>query len=96
MRNVFLVSYDISCPKRWRKVYKILLGAGDALHYSVFQCSLSSQERVLLLEKLLPVIHRDEDRLLLANLGPVGESANDRVEYIGAPRETPSTGPLIV
>lgn len=97
MRNVYLVSYDVADQKRWRAIYKLMLGAGDPLHYSVFRCELSAKERVLFLEKLLQAMHQKEDRVMLADLGPIGPVADDRVEFYGAePRTLPDRGALIV
>jgi CRISPR-associated protein Cas2 len=35
-RHWYLVCYDIRCPKRWRKAYKLIEGYGDRLQYSIF------------------------------------------------------------
>lgn len=66
-RNWYLVCYDIRCPKRWRKAYKLLQGYGESLQYSIFRCWLSQRDREKLrwqLEKILTA----EDNLLLAGL----------------------------
>jgi len=97
MRRCYLISYDITEPKRWRKVYKLMMGAGDPLQYSVFRCELSAAERILLLEKLMPAINQGEDRIMMADLGPVNSDADDRVEFFGAPPlVTPTRGAVIV
>ena len=36
----YLVTYDVSCPKRWRRVYRLLQGYGDWMQLSVFRCRL--------------------------------------------------------
>ena len=41
MRHNYVVTYDISDPKRLRKVYKMMLGYGEHLQLSVFQCELN-------------------------------------------------------
>ncbi len=97
MRHLYLISYDIACPKRWRQVYKIVNGFGDAVHYSVFSCCLSKPERILLLEQLLPVMNQNEDRLMVADLGPADSCAMNRVEFYGTPpRNLSSPSPVIV
>jgi len=66
-KNWYLVCYDIRCPKRWRKTYKLLQGYGDRLQYSMFRCWLSQRDREKLrweLEKVLA----SEDSLLLIRL----------------------------
>lgn len=91
MRGRYLVSYDISEPKRWRKVYRALRGFGDAVHYSVFSCDLSPVERVMLTSKLTGLIHHEEDRVMIAYLGPVDGRVKERLEVMGRPGQT---GPL--
>jgi CRISPR-associated protein Cas2 len=99
MRHAFIVCYDISHPKRWRKVYRHLLGVGDPVQYSVFRCELSRSEKVLLLEKLVAVMHQGEDRVMFVQLGPAGEerTGEQRIETWGKPlMEMPPRGPMIV
>lgn len=71
MRNSFIVTYDICDPKRLRRVFRICQDYGNHLQYSVFECDLSSQERVELETKLKEVIHHDDDQVLFIGLGPV-------------------------
>jgi CRISPR-associated protein Cas2 len=66
-KNWYLVCYDIRCPKRWRKAYKLLQGYGESVQLSIFRCALSQRDREKLrwqLEKILAA----EDSLLLAGL----------------------------
>jgi len=63
----YVVCYDITEPKRWRKVYKLLNGYGRRLQYSIFRCRLTARGMEKLrweLEKLLTA----EDRLLILTL----------------------------
>lgn len=86
MRNSFIISYDISHPKRWRRVYRILMGVGDPIQFSVFRCELSRSEKVILLEKLYPELNQNEDRVLVVDLGPANsDCTEDRVECWGKP-----------
>lgn len=87
MRNGYVICYDISEPKRWRIVYKHLMGVGDPVQYSVFRCDLSKSEKIILEEKLLPAMNQCEDRLMFINLGPAdgNYSGADRLECIGKP-----------
>ena len=39
----FVICYDISSPKVWRKVYKILRSYGIRTQYSVFETTLSEE-----------------------------------------------------
>ncbi|HEU4733915.1 MAG TPA: CRISPR-associated endonuclease Cas2 [Kofleriaceae bacterium] len=64
-----LVCYDIREPARWRKVYKVVRGAGTHVQYSIFRCRLDDRE----LEKLrweLSRVMAPEDALLVVDLCP--------------------------
>ena len=78
MRNTYIVSYDISDPKRLRRVFKTLRNWGDHLQYSVFECQLNRTDLVRLRAQLTEIIHHDDDQVLLVDLGP-SEGRGDRV-----------------
>ena len=64
-----LICYDIREPARWRKVYKLVRGAGTHVQYSIFRCRLSDRE----VEKLrweLSRVMAPEDALLVVDLCP--------------------------
>lgn len=77
MRYTYIVSYDIADPKRLRRVFRACQDYGNHLQYSVFECDLSSTERVELETKLGSIIHHGEDQVLFISLGPA-ESRGDR------------------
>ena len=83
MRTCYIVAYDISDPKRLRRVYRTMRGYGDPLQYSVFRCILSPSERVLLIEALTPIINHREDQVLFINLGPADGRAHVSIETLG-------------
>ena len=77
MRHTYVVTYDISNPKRLRKVYKLMLGWGDHLQLSVFQCELNERELIELRAELAKIISHVEDQVLFVDIGLVeGRSAN--------------------
>lgn len=39
--HLYIVTYDIRDPKRWRRVFKIMNGYGEWVQLSVFQCRMS-------------------------------------------------------
>ncbi len=88
MRARYMVSYDISDQKRWRKVYRTMRGYGEPLHYSVFRCDLSASEYVLLLEALTRVIHHEEDRVVLVHIGPSRGRTDERIQSLGRPGQS--------
>lgn len=70
MRASYLVCYDIGDPKRWRKIHKLMLAYGEPLQLSVFLCRLSPVEFEEMLGRVLAELHRTEDALAVADLGP--------------------------
>jgi CRISPR-associated protein Cas2 len=70
MRSSYLVCYDISDPKRWRKIHKLMLAYGEPLQLSVFLCRLAPLEFEQMRGRVLAELHRTEDALAIANLGP--------------------------
>jgi CRISPR-associated protein Cas2 len=82
MRNVYIVSYDISDPKRLRDVYRAMKGFGESYQYSVFYCKLSQKEKILLMGKLNELINHDADRVLIINLGTNGGDLERRIECL--------------
>jgi len=43
--RLFIVAYDISDQRRWRRVFKAMHGYGEWIQLSVFQCRLSRRRR---------------------------------------------------
>jgi CRISPR-associated protein Cas2 len=91
MKHIYLICYDVGDPKRLRKVYKTLQGAGESLQYSVFRCELSREERQKLIESLWEILNLAEDRLLVANLGLSDTRGVDCLQYWGIQREEPNS-----
>ena len=69
MRHSFIVTYDICDPKRLRKVFKLCKGYGVHLQFSVFECDLSSIEKIAMETQLREIIHSGEDQILFIDLG---------------------------
>lgn len=66
----YLVSYDISNPKRLRRVARTMEGFGSRLQYSVFECPLDDMRLALLKAELQPLLKHDEDQVFFVSLGP--------------------------
>lgn len=95
VRNTFLVTYDISNDLRLRRVHKTMLGFGDHLQYSVFECQFTQTDLVRCRHALGKVIHRKDDQVLFVDLGPA-EGRGDRViTALGRPY-APIDAPCIV
>ena len=82
-RTRYLVSYDISHPKRLRRVAKTCEGFGSRLQYSVFECPLDDLRFQKLRAELDGIIHHDEDQILFIALGPENSTNVFRIEALG-------------
>lgn len=96
MRNVYIIAYDISEPKRYRQIYKAMCGAGDSLQYSVFRCELSQVELQQLKSDMWPQLNLAEDRVMIVDLGPAEGRGDDCIDFWGNPRVTPADRSAIV
>ena len=70
MRRLYLVTYDVCEPRRLRKMFKAMQGFGEHLQLSVFQCDLTPIDRIQMQAALEAIIDRDEDKVLIIDLGP--------------------------
>ena len=82
-RNRYLVSYDVSNEKRLRRMFTTMRGFGDAFHYSIFLCDLSAKERVFMVGAIKEVINQKEDRVFIADMGPVEGRGSDCIQVLG-------------
>jgi CRISPR-associated protein Cas2 len=83
MRIRYIVSYDISHPKRLRLVHKTMLGYGEPLQYSVFCCDLSASARIMLIAALNEIIDHRQDQVMLIDIGPADGRGTQSIETIG-------------
>ena len=91
----YLVSYDISDPKRLRKVARSLEGFGTRLQYSVFECPLDDLRLAKLKAVLHPLLDHEEDQVLFVSLGPSSSDASLIIEAMGLPYEVRSRVTII-
>ena len=63
----YVICYDITEPKRWKKVYTRLQGYGRRLQYSIFRCRLTKIEVEKLRWELEKELSKD-DKLLILNV----------------------------
>lgn len=80
--HVYVVTYDVADPKRWRRVHRLMRGYGRWLQLSVFQCRLDGGRRAELAMALEAVIVAQEDHVLILDLGPA-DDVTLAVESIG-------------
>ncbi len=96
MRQTYIVSYDVSNPKRLRKVYKLMRGYGDHLQLSVFRCDLNGRELLELRAKVGALIHHREDQVLLVDVGPAEGRGSVSLKAIGRPMAPVHTRAIVV
>ncbi|WP_298943926.1 CRISPR-associated endonuclease Cas2 [uncultured Psychromonas sp.] len=63
-KPIWLISYDVSCVKRLRKIHKICSSEGWALQKSVYLFCINKAERLSLCAQLNDILNEKEDRLL--------------------------------
>ena len=69
-RTLFLVCYDISCPRRLYRVHKFLLGYKVGGQKSFFECWLTVGELLEVRRTLAALINPAEDRVHIFQLDP--------------------------
>lgn len=82
MEHLYVVTYDISSPRRWRRVFKIMEGYGDWLQLSVFQCRLGRMRLLELEAELVEAMNQAEDHVIMLDLGPL-EGVTPKVKSLG-------------
>ncbi len=92
-RRRFLVAYDISDPKRLRRVCKSMEAYGDRLQYSVFIADLSPSELVHARAEVEAAMLMTEDSVVIVDLGEVADA---RFVFLGRRRGLPTPGPRVV
>lgn len=95
MRQAFIVTYDVSDPKRLRKVFKTMQGYGEHLQLSVFRCELNARELVELRAKLARIIHHDLDQVLFVDMGPAEGRGRDAIRALGQAYVPPDRRALV-
>jgi CRISPR-associated protein Cas2 len=93
--NLYIVAYDISDPRRWRRVFRLMNGYGEWVQLSVFQCRLTRRRRIELKFALGEIIDHAQDHVVILDLGPA-EGIRPRVESLGKPFTVVERGPVIV
>jgi CRISPR-associated protein Cas2 len=93
--NLYIVAYDISDPRRWRRVFRLMNGYGEWVQLSVFQCRLSRRRRIELKFALGEIIDHAQDHVVILDLRPAA-GIRLRVESLGKPFTVVERGPVIV
>jgi len=93
--HLYIVVYDISDPKRWRRVFRLMNGYGEWLQLSVFQCRLTARQHAELIALLDGIIHNGEDHVALLDLG-LAEGVVPRVVSLGKSFTPVAREPVII
>lgn len=93
--HLYIVTYDISDQKRWRRVFRLMKGYGEWLQLSVFQCRLSRRRHADLVATLDELIVDDHDHVLMLDLGPA-EKIDPRIISLGKGFDSIQREPVIV
>jgi CRISPR-associated protein Cas2 len=93
--HLYIVTYDIADPKRWRRVFRLMEGFGEWLQLSVFQCRLSAQKHAELIALLDGIIHHDDDHIILMDVG-LADQVAPRMVSLGKAYSPLERGPVVV
>ncbi|GKT07588.1 CRISPR-associated endonuclease Cas2 [Desulforhabdus sp. TSK] len=82
MDHLYIVSYDVRNPRRWKRLFQTMHGFGDWLQLSVFQCRLDKIRKLRLEASIREIVNSREDHVLIMDLGPA-DSVTPKVSSIG-------------
>ncbi len=89
----YLVAYDISDPKRLRKVAQTCEDFGYRRQYSVFLCRLSAHDLVRLKSRLYDIIDLQADQVLFI---PLCARCVQGIEALGRPTEAHDARDVVI
>ncbi|MDR3214563.1 MAG: CRISPR-associated endonuclease Cas2 [Azoarcus sp.] len=84
-RTLYLVCYDIACPKRLYRVRRFLLGYKVGGQKSFFECWLTAGELSIVRKGMLERMNLDEDRAHIFQLDP-----RQHIQRFGTATATPN------
>lgn len=93
MKRNYLVGYDISEPKRLRKVAKIVSGFGSRVQYSFYHCFMSNAQKKRMKILLEKEIIENEDQVIIL---PVTNNQLKEMEFIGFKIQLQNEGIIII
>ncbi len=93
--TLYIISYDIADPKRWRRIFRLMEGYGEWLQLSVFQARLSQRRHAELRVAIEGIIRQGEDHVLILELGPA-DAIRPAVESLGKTFDKVERKPVIV
>ena len=91
----YVVTYDISDPKRWKRLYNLMKSFGEHVQLSVFRCDLEPMQMVRLKGQLEEIIKHEEDQVILVDLGPSTQDVIQEIQVLGRPKIFHLPGPTV-
>lgn len=88
-RRRFLITYDVSSDRRRSRIFDTLRDHGDHAQFSVFFCELNDRELAHLRSQLAEWVHRDEDQILILDLGLAESPLEHGLETLGKGYQPP-------
>jgi CRISPR-associated protein Cas2 len=89
----WIVAYDISNPKRLRKVATCCEDFGVRKQFSVFLCRLSAADFVRLRSRLYDLVNLEEDQVLFI---PLCGKCVQQIDTIGRPTEAVDARDVVI
>ncbi len=83
MRKRYLITYDVADDKRRNAVFKLLMGNGDHVQYSVFLCDLNAAELARVKGELSEVMNHRRDQAIVLDLGPADNDLGEKLQCVG-------------
>ena len=87
-RKRYVITYDVPDNKRRNKIGNALLGFGERVQRSVFECLLSDTQFAALRQQLDKLVKPQEDSVRYYNLGAQA-IADVEIQGLGKPTEVP-------
>jgi CRISPR-associated protein Cas2 len=84
--HAYVVTYDISAPKRWRQVFRAMHGFGEHVQLSVFRCDLTAEQHARMRSVLDGLVDHHADQVLIIDFGTSGPRSLAGIEVVGRPR----------
>lgn len=89
----YVVTYDIPCDKRRKKIADLLEGYGQRVQLSVFECFLNKRKYKELQQRLNKVVKREEDSVRFYPLS--GHTLSEVEVWGGVPLSEPPNSTII-
>ena len=93
--RLYLVSYDISSPKRWRRVQKAVRRLCSRSQLSVFVCRGTHARLARLESTLRREMDLTQDRLMVIDLGPADVAA-EKLKSINSIADLAELGGIVL